>query len=68
MVITNLLHYLLALAVLVTLVATLMYVTKAIKAKEDKNEKNACINKAALFFLGYLVFNAVRMYLESGVK
>ena len=68
MVITNLLHYLLALAVLVTLVATLMYVTKAIKAKEDKNEKNACIKKAALSFLGYLVFNAVRMYLESGAK
>ena len=62
------LHYLLALAVLVTLVATLMYVTKAIKAKEDKDEKNACIKKAALFFLGYLVFNAIRLYVESGPK
>jgi hypothetical protein len=62
------LHYLLALAVLVTLVATLMYVTKAIKAKEDKDEKNACIKKAALFFLGYLMFNAVRLYVESGPK
>ncbi len=62
------LHYLLALAVLVTLMATLLYVTKAIKAKGDKAEKTACVKKASLFFLGYLVLNALRMYLESGAK
>ena len=68
MVITSFLHYLLALAVLVTLVATLLYITKAIKAKEDKKEKNAHITKAALFFLGYLVCNAIRLYVENGPK
>ena len=65
---TTVLHYLLALAVLVTLVATLMYVTKAIKAKGDKAEKTVYTKKASLFFLGYLALNALRMYLESGVK
>ena len=68
MLITTLLQYLVTLAVLVTLVATLMYVTKAIKAKDDKDEKNACVKKASLFFLAYLAFNAVRLYIESGPK
>lgn len=65
---TTVLNYLLALAVLSTLLATLMYITKAVKAKEDKAEKSICIKKAALFFLGYLVLNALRLYVESGAK
>ena len=68
MVITSFLHYLLALAVLITLMATLLYATKAIKEKEDKAERNAHIKRAALFLMGYLLLNAIRLYVESGPK
>lgn len=65
---TTVLNYMLALAVLSSLLATLMYITKAVKAKEDKAERNFYLKKAALFFLGYLVLNTLRLYVESGVK
>ena len=62
------LQYLLSLAVLAALLGALMYITKAFKAQKDTAEKTACVKKASLFFLGYLLLNALRLYVESGLK
>lgn len=64
MLISTLLRYILALAILITLVATLLYVTKAIKAKDNKSEKADYCKKAGLFFVVYAVLNLLRLYLE----
>ncbi len=56
--------YVVAILVLVTLMATLMYVTKMIKAKDNKAEKTEYSKKAAIYFCLYLALNALRLYLE----
>ena len=54
-------------AVLVCLLCTLMFATKAFKAKKDTQERKQHSTRAWLFFAGYIVLNAVRIMLENGV-
>lgn len=57
----------LSIAVLLSLLGTLMFTTGAFKAKKDPAQKKKQSGRA-LFFLGlYAAFNVLRLLMENGV-
>ena len=55
---------LLALAVLVALVITLLFATKAIKSRDNKVQQKIHLRKAGVFLMLYLVLNLLRLCVE----
>ena len=61
----DILTYLLSGLVLIALIATMLFVTKAIKAKNDPQEKRSNLIKAGTAFFVYLTLNLARLYVEG---
>lgn len=57
----------LSVAVLVSLLGTLMFATGALKAKKDPAEKKKQGGRALVFLGLYAVFNILRLLMENGV-
>ncbi len=55
----------LSIVVIVLLVGTLIYLTRMIKAKGNKAEKDRYAKITGAFFLAYLTANLLRLYLEQ---
>lgn len=61
----DILVYLLDALVLVALVVTLLFVTKAFKAKTDPAVKKENMAKAGITLVAYAALNMLRLYLEG---
>ena len=57
----------LSFAVLAALVVTLLFVTKAFKAKGDEKAKRQNLIYAGITFFIYLALNALRLYAEGQI-
>ena len=55
----------LSFGVLAALVVTMLFVTKAIKAKDDPTIKKESLTKAAFAIVAYLLLNMLRLYAEG---
>lgn len=63
----DILIYFLSGAVVIALIATMLFVTKAIKAKQNLQERNQQLFKAGIAFVVYLVLNLARVYCEGNL-
>ena len=61
----DILVYLLDGLVIVALISTMLFVTKAIKAKDEAPLKKKNLSMAGIAFFAYLVLNALRLYAEG---
>lgn len=61
----DILVYLLDGLVIIALIATMLFVTKAMKAKNEATLKKENLSKAGIAFIAYLVLNAIRLYAEG---
>lgn len=63
----EILVYLLDGLVIIALIATMFFVTKAMKAKNEPEIKKGNLSKAGIASLAYLLLNALRLYAEGNL-
>ena len=61
----EILAYLLSVAVLATLVFTLVFITKGIKTKDDKALRKTYFTRAGLAFCAYALLSVLRLWAEG---
>ena len=57
----------LSVAVLVTLLGAMMFLTGMLKAKNDPQQKKKHTRRALIFLVLYAIFNVLRLMLEKGM-